>query len=48
MTAVVALLTAALTGAVLESVSIRVPLVSRPHVDLGRVCSAACPGSPQP
>jgi len=28
-----------------EVVAIRLPLVIRRHVDLGRVWSAACPGS---
>jgi hypothetical protein len=31
-------------GAAVEDVTIRVPLVTRAHIDLGRVWSAACPG----
>jgi hypothetical protein len=38
-------LTAPPPGAGVEDVTVRVPLVTRPHIDLGRVWSAACPGS---
>ncbi|GAA1305191.1 hypothetical protein GCM10009610_16560 [Pseudonocardia xinjiangensis] len=38
-------LTASAPGAGVEDVTVRVPLVTRPHIDLGRVWSAACPGS---